>query len=641
MPDPTDEQQVVIDHRGPHARLLAGPGTGKTLTLTKRAVSLVEDDGIAPERILAITFTRAAAYELRQRLREQIEDDRGIPRVTTLHSFALRQLLLNAETIDRLPTPLRIANDWEERNIVYEDLKRRLDYDIETVKERFNEDLSSDWESLAADRDDWEENFPDAQFLGAWREHRTLYGYTLRSELVYQLKKSLEQESAFSLESDFSHALVDEFQDLNACDISIIEELQDQGVKVFGAGDDDQSIYGFRNADPAGIRDFPERFAPCTSLELETCMRCAERIVGLAEFIADLDPDREPKTLVPRDGAPEGEVHLVRFPHQDEEAAGVAQTCRHLITERGYEPGEILVLVRSDKNQAFSRLIKDVLLGQDVPVTIGAGQDPLQTESGQLLLSYLQLLERPADSLALRSLLAIPATNVGPATIDEIHEYCRGNDERFAQGVRDIVNDSGLISRGDTVRNAVSEIDDTIDEYQTVFDGLDEDSDPNDLLQAIEALAEDVIDGDSSREEILDYTEEIVDKTEVATLQELLTAVTASLGAKEQQMADDEVNIMTMHQAKGLTAEAVIIVAAEDEYIPGDPSRSDVDDERRLLYVSLTRAKRFLLITYCHGRNNQQMYFGSTSGEFPRTLTRFLRDSPLTPMSGNQYLSQL
>lgn len=640
MPEPNEEQEEVINHRGSHARLLAGPGTGKTFTLTQRAVTLVEDGEAEPDEILGITFTRAAAYELRQRLKQELGEGREIPRVSTLHSFALRQLLLNAETIERLPTPLRIANDWEERNIIFEDLMRRLDYDIDTVRGCFA-DLSSDWESLDADADDWEETFPDGRFLGAWRQHRRLYGYTLRTELVYQLKRSLEQDASFSLESGFTHALVDEFQDLNACDIKIIEELRDRGIEVFGAGDDDQSIYGFRNADPTGIRDFPDRFDPCTPLELETCMRCAESIIELAKFIASLDPDREPKTLNPRDDAPEGEVHLVRFQDQDREASGVARICRHLIIERGYEPGEILILVRSDHNQAFSSLLADTLMGQDIPVNVGAGQNPLQAESGQVLLSYLQLLDSPQDSLALRSLLSIPPTGIGPSTIDKIHERCLKSGDAFAEGVQDVVANPDVISRGETLREVIGGIETVLSRYEDEFASLDEDSNPNDLVDAIRLLAEDIIDVDDERENLIASIEEVATSTQACTLDGFLRAATASLGVLEQERTEDQVNIMTMHQAKGLTAKAVIIVAVEDEYIPGDFSRSDLDDERRLLYVSLTRAKEFLAMTYCHGRNNQQMFQGARRGVFERTLSQFLQDAPLRPVDGSTFVVNL
>ncbi len=199
-------QRTAAAHAGTHARLLAGPGTGKTLTLTRRICFLVIENNVSAESILALTFTRAAARELRQRVDREL-DEGGSPRISTLHSFALRQLLRNVTKITELPQPLRIADDWEERNIVHEDLKSMLSLArISEAHDLLNE-LSADWQSLTADEADWETHHPHPQFLGAWREHREIYGYTLRSELVYRLKKALEQRGDFELEAPIEYLL--------------------------------------------------------------------------------------------------------------------------------------------------------------------------------------------------------------------------------------------------------------------------------------------------------------------------------------------------------------------------------------------------------------------------------------------------
>ncbi|MFC2023922.1 UvrD-helicase domain-containing protein, partial [Chloroflexota bacterium] len=171
------EQIVAAGHIGSHARLLAGPGTGKTRTLTRRVLALVLEHEVQPSQILALTFTRMAASELRREIREILKPRAlEIPRVSTLHSFALRQLLRNEARIGALPKPLRIADDWEERHIIEEDLKDRLHKErIKDIQDLF-EQLSADWETLNRDHADWEELFSDPAFIGAWREHRTVFG---------------------------------------------------------------------------------------------------------------------------------------------------------------------------------------------------------------------------------------------------------------------------------------------------------------------------------------------------------------------------------------------------------------------------------------------------------------------------------
>lgn len=148
----SEEQVRVARHVGSHARLLAGPGTGKTRTLTRRVLALILDHRVEPQRILALTFTRVAAFQLRQEI-EQALEPLGIqmPRVSTLHSFALRQLLRNADRIETLPQPLRIADDWEERYIIQEDIKGRLQRSrIDEIQDLFDR-LSADWETLQRD----------------------------------------------------------------------------------------------------------------------------------------------------------------------------------------------------------------------------------------------------------------------------------------------------------------------------------------------------------------------------------------------------------------------------------------------------------------------------------------------------------
>ncbi|MEW6367743.1 MAG: UvrD-helicase domain-containing protein [Acidobacteriota bacterium] len=156
------EQRVAAAHSGAHARLLAGPGTGKTLTLTRHICYLVERKCIPPEEIVAVTFTRAAARELRRRTEDVLGTGRA-PRVSTLHSFALRQLLRNATRVTALPQPLRIADDWEERHIILEDLKSLLGLKWVNEARALLNDLSADWQSLTADGADWERRFPLCQ----------------------------------------------------------------------------------------------------------------------------------------------------------------------------------------------------------------------------------------------------------------------------------------------------------------------------------------------------------------------------------------------------------------------------------------------------------------------------------------------
>jgi len=637
-----NDQRIAASHIGCHARLLAGPGTGKTLTLARRAAFLVSEQGVSYSQILALTFTRAAAFELRTRIANALEDQQNeLPRVSTLHSFALRQLLRNSDHLDTIPRPLRVADDWEERNIILEDLKSILETNIKAIRERFHL-LSSDWQTLEVDETDWENRFSDPRFLGAWRQHRTIYGYTLRSELVYQLKRALEQTEEFILESNFSHLLVDEYQDLNRCDLAIISILKERGIEIFGAGDDDQSIYGFRFAHPEGIRRFTTDNIPSESLTLGTCVRCDRRIIDLSLFVANLDPARLDKPLQPRPDAEDGEIMILRFREQSFEALGIATICRYLIGNRGYVPNDILILMRSDRNRAFSNIVKNALEAQGIPVEIRAEETPLDSKEGRIFFSFLRMITDRNDSLALRTLFMLRDNRIGTECCSSLYRKSCERNDTFSMTAYRILDDPEIIPRlGRRIYEEIGFLQSVLEKHSPQFENLHDSSEQIDLLEALNNLAEDVITDPNKRAETLRFLEPVITEEAITSHIDLLRILSSSLENMEQELDAESVNVMTMHKAKGLTAKAVIVIAAEDEYIPGRQLGDQEGDERRLLYVSLSRARHFLAITYCERRTGQQTHTGRTSGRTRRTLSRFLKDAPINPINGSNFIRQI
>lgn len=637
------DQRRAVCKTGCHVCVLAGPGTGKTLTLTRRIQYLLQEQHVTPHEILALTFTRAATYELKNRTSDVLPDGITIPpRIATLHSFALSQLLRNAPIITIVPRPLRIADDWEERYIIEEDLKRILNLNkIKDVRTKFQQ-LSADWQTLNAEKDNWETEYPDPQFLSAWRKHREIYGYMLRSELVYQLKKSIEQNPDFTLEQSYKHILIDEYQDLNRCDLEVIKMLTISGAHLFASGDDDQSIYGFRFAYPQGIRMFSQDYSPCEVFPLENCMRCGDNILQIALFIARLDVSRIEKTLVAYNTDQPGEVHLLNFSNQIEESQCVSQICRYLIEALGIVPKDILILTRSDRNGVFSSVLKEALTIANVPVATQADVDnPLDQDQGRIFLSFLRLLVNTRDHLAWSTIFKIRSNGIGDPTISKIYEFAAAKGLPFIDALVEIMNSPGLIRIKKHIlqrlQTEYESINNTIGQFRVVDTNTSEE-----LTHLISNIADTVMENQALRKEATSNLQSIVTVSEITNLRDLLATISTSLGDKEQDIDANCVNIMTMHKAKGLTAEAVFIIGAEDEYLPGDQIGEEKEgDERRLLYVSLTRAKRFLYITYCNKRTNRQMWSGRTSGQTRRTLSRFLVDSPLRPQIGRDYLRVL
>jgi DNA helicase II / ATP-dependent DNA helicase PcrA len=618
--DATKDQISAIDHIGSHARLLAGPGTGKTKTLTRRVLSLVLRHNVKPETILLITFTRLAAAQLRDEIKKVLEPlNIGIPHISTLHSFALRQILHNSSRIDTLPRPVRIADDWEERNIIQEDLKKILSSrDIGEIQKLINQ-LSTDWETLRVDEEGWEQQFPNAAFLGAWRAHKAIYGETLRAELVYQLKRQLAQNREFILDKEYEYVLIDEYQDLNACDLAIVHELSQRKAELFVTGDDDQSIYGFRYAYPFGIRQFPEIYQNTKRLALEICFRCDKNILKLAEFVANLDTARLPKPTKPRLDAVDGEVFIINFRDQLHEAECIANKIKDMI-DGGISPGKITVLLRNDHNGALSKPLLDALGLKGVSVYLAAESELDNDYSYRVVLSMLRLIVNPEDNLAMRTLLQVEKSGIGAEGIYAIWLYAQKHDKRFSMALKEIqANPTATPRFGPKIAKFMTELSARLDQFKS----------SQNLGETIIDIMNSVPMSDEIKQKIKGHLERIIIEQNITQLSDLIKTFEVSSEQIEQETKDNAVNILTMHQAKGLTFDVCFIVGVEDEFIPGRNTGEREGDERRLLYVSMTRAKHSLYITYCAKRINQQRYLGRNSGDSRRTLTRFLKDSPI------------
>lgn len=619
--DATSDQIQAIDHIGSHARLLAGPGTGKTKTLTRRVLSLILQHNADPESILLLTFTRLAAAQLKDEIKKVLEPlGKTIPQVSTLHSFALRQILHNSSRIDTLPRPIRIADDWEERYIIQEDLKKVLSLkEIGDVQNLINQ-LSTDWETLRIDEIGWEQQFPNPAFLGAWRSHKDQYGETLRAELVYQLKKQLNQSRDFQLDKEYKHILIDEYQDLNACDLAIVNELAKRGAELFVAGDDDQSIYGFRFATPEGIRNFEQIYQNSKKLALEICFRCDKNILHSAEFVASLDPKRLPKPTRPKDQAEDGEILIIGFKDQNHEAEIIAKKIKSLIA-KDIKPDQITILLRSDRNGSLSKPIIEALKKQSVDVSLTTDSELENNNEYRTVLSIIRLLVDQNDCLAWRTLLQVNKKNgMGDECIKSIWNYAQSKGMRFSVALQKIAESPNELQKfGQKIAKFVSEINVAIVELKAIQSPID----------AITATVDKFMGEGEIKEQVKKYFVGILENQKKADLESLIKTVSTSSEYIEQETKENAVNILTMHQAKGLSFDVCFIVGAEDEYIPGRNTGDKEGDERRLLYVSMTRARHKLFISYCNKRIGQQRHSGSNSGIEKRTLTRFLRDSKI------------
>jgi DNA helicase-2/ATP-dependent DNA helicase PcrA len=634
--DLTDEQKKVTKYTDTNACLLAGPGTGKTRCITQRVVYLIEELGVPPEKILILTFTRKAASELRQRVTKALGQFNGA-NIFTLHSYALTQLLKNSSS-HSLPKPLRIADDYEESEIILNDLKRILDYDMDTVKEKLK-DMSSDWEQLGCSDP---ERMPDPKFISAWNTHRILFGYTLRAELVYQLNKAYEEHSI--LPDSYEHIIVDEYQDLNPCELKVVKSLALNGGKLYAAGDDDQSIYSFRNANPEAIRTFTSDYPGSKELILTECMRSTPEIVLLGDYVIRQDLKRKDKETFTNKKSIKDSVNILWFNDQKAEAKNVSKICSWLLREKGIDPKDIIILLRNNSDNKFSKPIIEEMAKLEVPVTETTALTDIfnvpnnlpsdQKKLGRIFLNYLKLLYNSEDHLAWRSLFELKKNGIGKNTISEITKYSEENEVSFYQTIKLI--ESGV----ENITKNKRKVSGFIESVEKVLKTHTEDPSvsTNDMIKN---LANQVIQDEHFRNRVIETLYSYYDNEATPKLEEMLKNIFIEDTDLNQDQPVNKVRIMTMHQAKGLDAKLVIIVGAENELIPGRDSGDKLYDALRLLYVSVTRARDYLLITHCSYRRGPQGHSGTGIPNVKRNLTRFISGGPIKPDLGVNFVDSM
>lgn len=632
----TEEQKVVTKYVDTNACLLAGPGTGKTRCITRRVVYLIEELDVSPEQILILTFTRKAADELRNRVKKALETQNGV-NVFTLHSYALTQLLKNSSS-HSLPKPLRIADDYEENEIIVRDLMRLLNWDNKLVKKKLK-DMSSDWELLGCNVADRK---PDPRFISAWNTHRILYGYTLRAELVYQLNKAYEEHSI--LPESYEHIIVDEYQDLNPCELKVVKSLALKGGKLYVAGDDDQSIYSFRNANPEGIRTFTSDYPGSKELILKECMRSTPEILRLGDYVIRQDRKRKDKATFTNKTPIKDSVNILWFNNQKAEAKNVSKICSWLLKEKGIDPKDIIILLRNNMNNNFSKPIIEEMAKLEVPVTETTDLTEIfnvpndlpsdQKKLGRIFLSYLRLLYNSEDQLAWRSLFELEKNGIGINTISEITKYSEENELEFFQTLTLI--EEGLVNLTKHNRAVIG----FINSVKQVTKKSTEDPSLS-IKKMTSNLAGQIIQNEQLRDQVLEALFSGYDIEECPSLEDLLKNIFIEDTNLSQNQPENKVRIMTMHQAKGLDAKHVIIVGAENELIPGRNSGDKLYDALRLLYVSVTRAQDYLVITHCSYRRGPQGHSGTGIPGVKRNLTRFISGGPVKTVTGSDYIDSL
>ena len=607
--------------------MLAGPGTGKSATL----VALVEQllAGNPAPRIKLITFTRAATAELAKKVSDH--PAAAAERPSTMHSFSISVLLRNPGT-GNFPKPLRIADTWEDNEIVKRTLARRIDVRVTKLDDLVRE-MASNWEFLEQRALPKVDPAHRARFLAAWHEHREVYGYTLLAELPFALRQALHDHAGLD-GVDYDFLIVDEYQDLNACDLEVLHLIAQRGCAIIAAGDDDQSIYSFRYAAPAGIRRFCQDYPGAATYPLTVTQRCGSRIIEWASYVipGDLERPANRPALHSAQGSPPGEVALLEFDDEIAEARGVAEIVHQLIHSDHVPPEEILLLLRGDHNGTFSRPIKQALDDREV-----AYSDPdavirmLGEEENRRMLATFRLLVNNRDSLAWATLLHL-APGIGQSCAEYVYERARERRVQFGQALWEAYE--AVFPDAPRTSTRVGTL------LRTVTSWIEAHQPPAEMPEGGWGnwMAEVAGDGfapapsDELRTLLL-ALDGIVDQDR--DLSRYLSQITP-LG-KDRAVAESKgVRIMTMIGSKGLTVRATIVAGLDDGIVPRPDA--DLNEERRLVYVAMTRAKEFLFGTWAGRRSGPTARAGGQSARDWRQHSHFFNGGPVQSEDGRNYL---
>ena len=635
------QKQGVFTTEGP-VLILAGAGSGKTRVLTHRAAYLIEEMGVNPYNIMAITFTNKAAGEMRERIDDMVGYGSESIWVTTFHSTCVRIL---RRYIDRLGYSTNFTiYDADDQKSVMKDICKRLEIDTKMFKEKmFLSVISSAKDELIG----------PIEF-----ENRAVGDYTKRkqAEVYKEYQKVLWQNNALDFDDlifktvelfkqdpevlnyyqeRFKYIMVDEYQDTNTAQFELIRLLAMKYKNLCVVGDDDQSIYKFRGANIYNILNFEQHFPEATVIKLEQNYRSTQNILDAANGVIANNVGRKEKSLWTNNG--EGDkIVFEQLESGYEEADYVTRDISRKV-RNGYSYKDCAILYRTN---AQSRLFEERFITANIPYKIFGGVNFYSRKEIKDLLAYLKTIDNGRDELAIKRIINVPKRGIGTASINKVSNYAMEQDIDFYSALRQASDIPGLGKAAEKIRPFVLFI-------QSMRARLDSGYSLTRLMQEILEttgyLAELEAEGTDEAEERIQNIDEFISKMadyeegeEHPTLSGFLEEVALVADIDEFDENTDYVVLMTLHSAKGLEFPNVYLAGMEDGLFPSymsitsDDAATELEEERRLAYVGITRAKEHLTITAARSR----MIRGET--QFNR-VSRFVKEIPAHLIGGEIY----
>ncbi|MDO4275571.1 MAG: DNA helicase PcrA [Eubacteriales bacterium] len=630
------QQQEAVCHTEGPLLILAGAGSGKTRVLTHRIAYLIGEKGINPWNILAITFTNKAAQEMRERVDKIVGFGSESVWVSTFHSTCVRILRRH---IDRLGYDNNFTiYDTDDQKTLMKEICRRLNVDTKIYKER----------SLLAQISHAKDELitPDEMELNAAGD----YNKKRVSEIYREYQASLRKNNALdfddlivktvelfqncgevleSYQERFKYIMVDEYQDTNTAQFKFISLLASRYENLCVVGDDDQSIYKFRGANIGNILGFERVFSNAKVIRLEQNYRSTQNILNAANNVISNNTERKPKTLWTENE--EGEkVHFRQFLNGYEEAEYVTGEIAQAHREGRCQYRDCAILYRTN---AQSRLFEEKFLLANIPYKIVGGVNFYARREIKDLLCYLKTIDNARDDLAVRRIINVPKRGIGATTLGRIQDYADKMDVSFYDALRvaeEVPSIGRSLSKIEGFVTFIQSLKSKADAY-TVKQLLEEVIDLTGYVKDLEAE-----DTDESRARIenidelisktVSYQEAMEEMNQPATLSGFLEEIALVADIDTVDPDQDYVLLMTLHSAKGLEFPYVYLAGMEDGIFPSymtitadDPT--EIEEERRLCYVGITRAMKELTMTSAQ----QRMIRGETQYN---KVSRFIREIP-------------
>jgi DNA helicase-2/ATP-dependent DNA helicase PcrA len=624
-------QREAVYHTDGPLLILAGAGSGKTRVLTHRISYLMEEKGVNPWNIMAITFTNKAAAEMRERVDKLIGFGSESIWVTTFHSTCVRIL---RRYIDRLGYSNNFTiYDTDDQKTVIKDVCKRLLIDTKVFKERALMSAISSAKDELISPVEYELNsqgdYNKKRIAAVYKEYQAQLKQNNALDFDDLIVKTVE---LFRCQPDvleyyqerFRYIMVDEYQDTNTAQFQLIRLLAEKYRNLCVVGDDDQSIYKFRGANIGNILGFEKVFPDAKVIKLEQNYRSTQNILDAANEVIDHNLGRKKKTLW-TDNAPGDKVHFYQFLNGFEEAEFIAGEIAGKVRNQVCRYGDCAILYRTN---AQSRLFEEKFLMANIPYKIVGGVNFYARKEIKDVLAYLKTVDNAKDDLAVRRIINVPRRGIGATTIGRVQDYALEHEISFYDALKAAREIPGLARSAGKVEPFVSFIQTLRSQadYLSIQELLEEILEQTGYVKELEA--EDTDEARARIENIDELISKIVTYEEGAahpSLSEFLEEV--ALIADIDTVEDgDHVLLMTLHSAKGLEFPQVYLAGMEDGMFPSYMSimaddKTELEEERRLCYVGITRAMKDLTLTCAQ----QRMIRGETQYN---KVSRFVREIP-------------